>query len=130
MNNKNRLRQFLGCLCALLVSCGFGYWLNAAETNGYVGAVGEQKMILSLTWHDDGTVGGNYYCPGGSGKIYALRGSNPRQGELVLTEYTDGKATAICRFKKSVENGAIVWRGVMSNFDGRVKGMYFYRGNN
>jgi hypothetical protein len=119
--------MLLSLLCGVFVSFGFITTLTAAETNGYVGAVGEQKMILSLTWHDDGTVGGNYYCPGGSGRVYALRGSNPREGELVLTEYTEGKASAICRFKKSIENGVIVWRGVMSNFDGRIKGMYFYR---
>lgn len=128
MHKVNRLRVIYGCVCAFLATVGIGSLLSAAETNGYVGAVGEQRMILSLTWHDDGTVGGSYYCPGGSGRIYILRGSNPRQGELVLKEYTEGKATAICRFKKSIENGAIVWRGVMSNFDGRNKPIYFYRG--
>ena len=88
----------LVCLCGLLATFGFGSLLTAAETNGYVGAVGEQKMILSLTWHDDGIEGGNYYCPSGSGKIYALCGSDPREGDLVLTKYSNGKATAICRF--------------------------------
>lgn len=72
----------LVCLCGLLATFGFGSLLTAAETNGYVGAVGEQKMILSLTWHDDGIEGGNYYCPSGSGKIYALCGSDPREGGI------------------------------------------------
>lgn len=120
-----KLRFLLVCFLPML---GFIVPLSAAETNGYVGAVGEQKMILSLTWHDDGSVGGSYYCPGGSGRIYKLRGSNPRHGELLLTEYTDGVASATCALKKSVENGVIVWRGVMYNHDGRTKGMFFYRG--
>ena len=98
INDKYTLRMVLVCLCGLLATFGFGSLLAAAETNGYVGAVGEQKMILSLTWHDDGIEGGNYYCPSGSGKIYALCGSDPREGELVLTKYSNGKATAICHF--------------------------------
>ncbi|MBC8126057.1 MAG: hypothetical protein H8M99_02765 [Gloeobacteraceae cyanobacterium ES-bin-144] len=84
-------------------------------------------MVLSLTWHDDGSVGGSYYCPGGSGRVYSVRGYNPRQGELLLMEYTDGIATATCSLRKSIENGLVVWRGVMRNHDGRNKAMYFYR---
>lgn len=117
----------------LLLSClatfGFGSLLSAAETNAYVGGVGNQSAVFTLTWHDSGAVSGSYYCPGGSGRVYALRGTNPRQGELHLTEYTNGTATATCVLTKSIEKGVIVWRGVMYNHDGRNKGMYFYRGN-
>ena len=129
MNAKFSASSFRWLLLGFLATVGFGSFAKAAETNGYIGAVGDQKMILSLTWHDDGRVSGNYYCPGGSGRIYAMRGSNPRQGELLLTEYADGKPTATCVLKKSIENGVIVWRGVMYNHDGRNKGMFFYRGN-
>jgi hypothetical protein len=113
---------------AAFVFLGIGSLSQAAETNGYVGGVGNQAAVFSLTWHDDGSVSGSYFCPGGSGRVYALRGTNHRKGELLLTEFTNGKSSATCVLTKSVENGKIVWRGVMYNHDGRNKGMFFYRG--
>ena len=115
-------------LICLWVTVASGFPLQAAETNVYAGGVGAQPAVFTLTWHDDGTISGIYYCPGGSGKVYALRGSNPREGGIVLKEYTNGQATATCVLTKSLEKGKIVWRGVMCNHDGRNKGMFFYRG--
>lgn len=125
MNTKIKWFRLLIGLLAIL---GMSSLVQAAETNSYVGGVGNQGAVFSLTWHDNGTVSGSYFCPGGSGRVYALRGTNHRQGELLLTEYTNGKSTATCVLTKSIENGKIVWRGVMYNHDGRNKGMYFYRG--
>lgn len=108
----------------------FGWLAGSAvadETNSYVGGVGNQQAVFTLTWKDNGSVTGSYYCPGGSGNVYILRGSNPKAGELVLQEYTKGVHTASCYLTKSTEKGKIVWRGVMHNNDGRDKAMFFYR---
>jgi hypothetical protein len=111
---------------------GHGINAQAAETHAYVGAVGEQAAVFKLAWEVDGSVFGSYFCPGGSGKVYTLVGSNAREGELILKEFTPGKklATATCKLTKRIENGKIVWRGIMQNHDGRTKSMFFYRDRN
>ncbi len=111
---------------------GTGALAQAEETHGYVGAVGEQAAVFKLTWHDDGGLSGSYFCPGGSGKVYQLVGSNQVAGEIILKEYTPGqaRATATCKLVKNIEKGKIVWRGVMQNHDGRTKTMFFYRDRN
>ena len=72
---------------------------------------------------------GTYFCPEGSGRVYQLVGSNRFQGEIILREFVMGRstATATCNLYKKIENGRVVWRGVMVNHDGRVKSMHFYR---
>jgi hypothetical protein len=110
----------------------FGSMAQAAETHAYVGAVGNQAAVFKLTWEVDGSLVGSYFCPGGSGKVYTLVGSNQREGEIILKEFTPGKvqATATCKLNKKIEDGKIVWRGVMVNHDGRIKNMFFYRERN
>lgn len=120
-------RTYLAQLLSLLFLGWFPGTALADETNTYVGGVGNQQAVFTLTWKDNGTVSGTYYCPGGSGKVYILRGSNPKEGELVLQEYTKGVHTASCYLTKSTEKGKIVWRGAMHNNDGRDKAMFFYR---
>ena len=115
----------LSCLMMLL---GFSVSALADETNGYVGKIGQQNAEFTLTWNASGKVNGTYHCPGGSGRVYVLRGSNPKEGELVLHEYTNGVHSATCYLTKSTEQGKVVWRGVMHNNDGRDKAIYFYRG--
>jgi hypothetical protein len=117
-------------ILVLVLTCGFSGVSHAEETHAYIGAVGSQTAVFKLTWYDDGGLSGSYHCPGGSGKVYQLVGSNQVQGEIVLKEYTPGtaRATATCKLNKKIEDGKIVWRGVMVNHDGRVKAMYFYRG--
>jgi hypothetical protein len=117
---------------SVFAMCGLGALSQAAETHGYVGAVGNQAAVFKLTWDVDGSLNGSYFCPGGSGKVYTLVGSNQREGEIILKEFTPGKvqATATCKLTKNIENGKIVWRGVMVNHDGRIKDMFFYRERN
>jgi hypothetical protein len=122
-------RVLLSIMVGLL---GCGTMVQAEETHAYVGAVGEQAAVFKLSWEVDGSVFGSYFCPGGSGKVYTLVGSNAREGELILKEFTPGKvlATATCKLTKRIENGKIVWRGIMQNHDGRTKSMFFYRDRN
>jgi tetratricopeptide (TPR) repeat protein len=103
------------------------FFLRADETNNYAGEVGGQKLVLTLTWHDNRDVSGSYYCPGGRNRVYVLRGTNPHEGELLLTEYTEGSATASIKLLKYIEGASIVWRGMMYNYDGRNKSMSFQR---
>lgn len=130
-------RNFFSSICRVLLSLliwlvANGTMVQAAETHAYVGAVGEQAAVFKLSWEVDGSVFGSYFCPGGSGKVYTLVGSNAREGELILKEFTPGKvlATATCKLTKRIENGKIVWRGIMQNHDGRTKSMFFYRDRN
>ena len=119
-------------MLAMVLMLGFSSMARAAETHGYIGAVGNQAAVFKLTWEVDGSLVGSYFCPGGSGKVYTLVGSNQREGEIILKEFTPGKvqATATCKLTKKIEDGKIVWRGVMVNHDGRIKNMFFYRDRN
>jgi hypothetical protein len=123
------LRYYMLVTTLMLV---FSSMARAEETHSYVGAVGSQAAVFKLAWYEDGGLSGSYFCPGGSGKVYSLVGSNQVAGEIILKEYTPGraKATATCKLKKNIENGKIVWRGVMVNHDGRTKEMFFYRDRN
>ena len=56
----------------------------------YGGAVGKLAAIFFIEWTGTGNpVEGYYYYPSrGKEKTYKLKGSNPKQGVLVLQEYT------------------------------------------
>lgn len=98
------------------------------DTHTYDGTVGNRTSIFTLTWHSDGNVQGHYQdLADGAGMTYQLKGNNTRNGELVLTEYTAGKQSAILTLKKSLANGRITWSGKMHNTDGRVWKVSFSR---
>lgn len=132
MNVKYGASSLRWLLIGIFAMFGFTSLVQSAETHSYAGAVGDQAAVFKLTWEVDGSLVGSYFCPGGSGKVYTLVGSNQREGEIILKEFTPGKvqATATCKLTKNMENGKIVWRGVMVNHDGRIKNMYFYRQRN
>lgn len=100
----------------------------------YGGSVGKLDAIFSLELSGTGNpVDGHYYYPSrGKEKVYVLKGSNPKEGVLVLQEYTvgaDGKRefSANCRLTKRVTDDRIIWEGTMTNTDGRVLEMKFSR---
>lgn len=128
MKLTSALTRYQSIVLLVLLLLG-GFPARAEQSHAYRGAIGSQVAIFKLTWHDDNGLSGSYYCPGGSGKVYQLVGSNQNQGEIILSEFTPGivKATATCKLYKKIEDGKIVWRGVMVNHDGRVKTMHFYR---
>lgn len=98
------------------------------DTYTYDGTVGNRASIFTLTWQSDGNVQGHYQdLADGAGTTYQLKGNNTRNGELVLTEYTAGKQSAILTLKKSLANGGITWSGKMHNTDGRVWKVSFSR---
>ncbi len=99
----------------------------AVAATDYRGKVGRLEAVFSLDWHSDGSVTGIYHYPSRQGVRYELRGSNPAEGELRLEEYTDGRPTARCLLRKRLEQGAIVWEGMMWNTDGRRFPMSFSR---
>jgi hypothetical protein len=100
----------------------------------YGGSVGKLDAIFSLELTGTGNpVDGHYFYPSrGREKRYILKGSNPKDGVLVLQEYTvdaAGKLTlsANCRLTKSVTASRIIWQGTMTNTDGRVLPVQFSR---
>lgn len=94
----------------------------------YGGSVGSRFAMFQLTWQPDGNVVGSYYHPDASGSItYQLKGKNTANGQLVLTEYTQGRQTAILTLNKSIRQGLITWSGNMHNTDGRVIPVSFTR---
>jgi hypothetical protein len=94
----------------------------------YGGSVGSRYAMFQLTWQPDGNVVGSYYHPGDNGSItYQLKGKNTANGQLVLTEYTQGRQTAILTLNKSIQQGLITWSGKMHNTDGRVIPVSFTR---
>jgi len=98
------------------------------DTHTYDGTVGNRTSIFTLTWQSDGNVQGHYQdLEDGAGMTYQLKGNNTRNGELVLTEYTAGRQSAILTLKKSLANGRITWSGKMHNTDGRVWKVSFSR---
>lgn len=94
----------------------------------YGGSVGSRYAMFQLTWQPDGNVVGSYYHPADNGTItYQLKGKNTANGQLVLTEYTQGRQTAILTLNKSINQGLITWSGNMHNTDGRVIPVSFTR---
>jgi hypothetical protein len=91
----------------------------APDGTRYSGQVGRLAATFALTWHEGGAVTGTYTYPDRPGTTYGLEGTNPREGELYLAEYTGEILTARCRLRKRIEEGEIVWEGEMSNLDGR-----------
>ena len=100
----------------------------------YGGKVGGLEAVFFLEFTGTGgRVDGYYYYPKrGKEKRYTLKGSNPRDGVLLLEEYTPGDGgretlSANCRLTKSIERGRIIWAGEMNNTDGRKFKMMFSR---
>lgn len=94
--------------------------LVSAVAGDYRGNVGSLEAVFSLEWHDDGKVTGLYSYPSRPGVTYRLVGENPREGFLVLDEFTGNERTARCELTKTITGGEIVWAGTMVNADGRA----------
>jgi hypothetical protein len=98
--------------------------LAYAESYGYTGNVGSKAAYLTIEWPKGSAKKAGWFITGKysileSDKTYQLRGQNPRQGRLILEEYTGDKRTATIRLKKSKVKGKITWSGTMRNADGR-----------
>lgn len=99
----------------------------------YGGYVGKARAIFAIEWTGTGNpVSGWYYYVSRPKTVYTLTGSNPKDGVILLAEYTpqpNGKAiaTANCTLTKSITKGRITWEGVMNNTDGRTLRMSFSR---
>ena len=100
----------------------------------YGGRVGNLEAVFFIEWSGVGNpIDGYYYYPSrGSKKRYKLKGSNPKDGELLLTEFTPTgsgafKTTARCSLTKRVTESRILWEGTMNNTDGRELPMEFSR---
>ena len=103
------------------------YYVYGTQQN-YGGTVGSRFAYFQLTWQPDGNVSGSYYHPADNGAItYQLRGKNTANGQLVLTEFTNGSQSAILTLSKSINQGLITWSGKMHNTDGRVIPVSFTR---
>ncbi|MFY7817076.1 MAG: hypothetical protein ACOVRB_01790 [Akkermansiaceae bacterium] len=89
----------------------------------YGGNVGTRFAMFQLIWQSNGNVVGGYYHPDDQGRIsYELKGKNTAEGQMVLTEFTRGKPTAILTLHKTRTSSdpLITWSGEMHNMDGRV----------
>lgn len=100
----------------------------------YGGNIGKQDAIFFIEWTGTGNpLDGHYfYVSKGRKNSYTLTGNNPKDGVLILSEYTPdgtGKSirTADCRLTKRVTADRIIWEGTMNNTDGRVLPMKFSR---
>jgi hypothetical protein len=99
----------------------------------YGGKVGKLEAVFFIEWAGVGNpVEGHYYYPSrGKETRYKLKGSNPKDGVLLLEELTkkDGiwKLSATCRLAKRAAEGRVVWEGTMNNTDGRELEMSFSR---
>lgn len=98
----------------------------------YGGTVGNLPAVFFIEWAG-AQVFGHYYHPSkGKEKSYQLKGTNPKQGVLVLKEFTrlaDGsnKLTATINLRKKIVGKKIIWSGTMNNTDGRKIPVSFSR---
>lgn len=102
----------------------------AAAESRYTGYVGRLDAEFSLHWSADRSVQGSYFYPDRPDTTYRLFGSNPREGELFLEEYTGRELTARAILQKRIEPEMIVWEGILLNLDGRRFPMAFSRARN
>lgn len=95
---------------------------KARSTSKYSGNTGSVPIIATLTFFSNDHIEGSYFTSNNLPK-YLLRGHNHTEGEILLREYTqeDGVwgVTATVTLRKSVQNGKVIWSGVMANTDGR-----------
>ena len=103
------------------------FGIGSADASDYQGAVGKMAAVFSIDFNDDGTVSGTYSYPARKGVVYRMAGSNPRQGELYLEEYTGQALSARCYLSKKVVGSTVIWEGTMKNTDGRQLAMSFSR---
>ncbi len=98
----------------------------------YGGKVGKLDAMFALEI-DGGLVDGHYYYPTrDKNQRFKLKGTNPKDGVLVLQEFTEQKDgslvhSASCRLTKRVTDSRIYWEGTMNNTDGRSFPMHFSR---
>ena len=97
-----------------------------AFNSNYVGHVGNSTIDVSLHWRSDGTVSGQYKSRN-TGNTYPLKGDNTVDGFLYLDEYTNNNLSARILLIKKRINGQVIWKGFMSNTDGRQKNMSFQK---
>ena len=112
--------NFLFCVALVILT-------SLASGGEYRGHVGKLDAVFYLDWHEDGTVSGSYSYPDRPGVTYLLKGANPREGVLVIDEFTGKKRTARCELAKMLTGDEIVWAGKMFNTDGRIFEMSFSR---
>lgn len=99
----------------------------------YGGNVGKAQAIFAIEWTGTGNpISGYYYYVSRPKTVYTLTGSNPKDGVILLAEYTpqpngQAVATANCTLTKRTANGRIIWEGVMNNTDGRKFPISFSR---
>lgn len=100
----------------------------------YGGKVGKLEAIFFIEWSGEkNPVSGYYYYPSrGKDMRYKLKGTNPRDGVILLEEYTRKEngtfgLTAICRLTKRVAKSRILWEGKMNNTNGKQLEMSFSR---
>lgn len=101
----------------------------------YGGKVGKLDAVFLIEWDGEpnNTLLGYYYYPSrGRDRMYRLTGTNPKQGVLLLQEYSPTTSggevlSANCRLTKRESKERIIWEGRMDNTDGRSLPMSFSR---
>jgi hypothetical protein len=81
----------------------------------FTGSVGKLKANYILAWNADGSLNGTYFYPTRPNVIYAIKGKDLGNGNIELTEYTEGIISANCYLSL---NGNC-YTGQMKNTDGR-----------
>ena len=94
------------------------------KVSSYSGQIGNLDARFELEWLPNNEVKGFYWHPARNPSIkYKLHGSNIQEGEVMLTEYTNGHITANISLLKSAKDGKTIWSGTMENTDGRKLGV-------
>jgi len=145
---RDILRTFLTTIVLFLASLTLSYGWSLDELvaheqrnvdNGaviaYAGKVGKLDAIFLIEWDGEpnNTLQGYYYYPSrGRDRMYRLTGTNPKQGVLLLQEYSPTSSggevlSANCRLIKRETKDRIIWEGRMDNTDGRSFSISFSR---
>ena len=121
MNAKQHYRT----ICLLFVLFSFCSHLHAVEELRYSGNIGNQNADFQLKWHEMGEVTG--HCLIANGKAFELKGDNYQEGVLRMSAVRNGASIGTVHLKKSVEAGAIRWRGQLSSIGGESLSVNFER---
>lgn len=98
----------------------------------YGGKVGKLVAMFALEIAGAQVDGHYYYPTRDKNEWFKLKGTNPKDGVLILQEFTKqegGKLvhTASCRLTERATDSRIIWEGTMNNTDGRSFPMHFSR---
>lgn len=99
------------------------------QQNRYTGQIGGYEVVVQLDWKEGtDSLYGSYYFLRNEREVFALKGTNYKQGQLKLRGYLEGDLVTQIGLKKNLSDSNICWEGKLLNQGGILLDMGVCRG--